>query len=110
MPSKGYRGTSRQAYLPDTKEGIEVLSLLAECFRRRFTFIVGTSVTTGATNTVVWAGIHHKTSPSGGTSSFGYPDPTYFERVKSEMAQRGVTLKEIGDKRENPARGRIDVK
>ena len=87
-----------------------MLSLLAECFRRRFTFIVGTSVTTGVTNCVVWAGIHHKTSPTGGTSHFGYPDPTYLDRVKSEMAARGVTLEQLGEKREDFKKGKIEVK
>jgi len=43
---------------------------------------VGRSVTTGLDNQVVWNGIHHKTSMSGGAANFGYPDPTYFNRVK----------------------------
>jgi deltex-like protein len=80
------------AYLPDTPEGRKVLALLVKAFERRFTFIVGTSVTTGKANTVVWAGIHHKTNTHGGTSHFGYPDPTYFNRVQLELADRGVTL------------------
>jgi len=33
--------------------------------------MVGTSVTTGQQNTVVWGGIHQKTSPHGGTSNHG---------------------------------------
>jgi deltex-like protein len=49
-----FHGTSRTAYLPETKEGIEVLTLLAEAFRRRLTFKVGTSITTGQSNVVVW--------------------------------------------------------
>ena len=53
---------------------------------------MGTSVTTGATNVVVWNGIHHKTNTQGGPSFFGYPDPTYFNRVKLELADRGVIL------------------
>ncbi len=61
-----YEGTIRSAYLPNNKDGQEVLTLLVECFRRKLTFIVGTSVTTGQSNCVVWGGIHHKTSPSGG--------------------------------------------
>ena len=73
-----YSGTSRTAYLPNNREGVEVLSLLAEAFRRRLTFKVGTSITTGQANCVVWQGIHHKTSPVGGPTSFGYPDETYF--------------------------------
>ena len=50
---------------------------------------MGTSLTTGATNTVVWAGIHHKTSPHGGT--FGFPDNTYLTRVEQEFAARNIT-------------------
>jgi deltex len=71
--------------------------LFAECFRRKLTFIVGTSVTTGQKDCVVWAGIHHKTSPTGGFASFGYPDATYFDRVREEMAARGVTPDQIGN-------------
>lgn len=64
--------------------------LLAEAFKRRLTFIVGTSQTTGQKNSVVWAGLHHKTSASGG--NFGWPDPTYFQRVTDELKDRGVIL------------------
>eukprot|EP00826_Nyctotherus_ovalis_P051624 TRINITY_DN6458_c0_g2_i9.p1 TRINITY_DN6458_c0_g2~~TRINITY_DN6458_c0_g2_i9.p1 ORF type:complete len:275 (+),score=81.08 TRINITY_DN6458_c0_g2_i9:92-916(+) len=85
-----YYGTSRTAYLPDNKEGREVLALLRKAFDRKLTFTVGTSVTTGQPNAVVWSGIHHKTSLEGGTSCYGYPDPTYFSRVKEELAARGV--------------------
>lgn len=52
---------------------------------------MGTSVTTGQTNCVVW-NVHHKTNTHGGSSSFGYPDPTYLNRVKLELADRGVVL------------------
>lgn len=57
--------------------------------------MVGTSLTTGRKNTVVWAGIHHKTNTHGGVSSFGWPDETYFARVKGELSDRGVTPNEI---------------
>jgi deltex len=87
-----YRGTSRNAYLPDIPEGRRVLALLIKAFERRLTFIVGTSVTTGQTNVVVWSGIHHKTNINGGSSRFGYPDPEYFYRVTQELADRGVQL------------------
>lgn len=33
-----------------------------------------------------------KTSPSGGATSFGYPDPGYFTRVKTEFEEKGVVL------------------
>jgi deltex len=81
-----FSGTSRTAFLPNNKDGQEVLTLMAESFRRKLTFVVGTSVTTGQSNVVVWGGIHHKTSPSGGFANYGYPDETYFDRVKDEMA------------------------
>jgi len=87
---KNYSGTSRIAYLPDNDEGREVLRLLKLSFERKLTFTVGTSVTTGRKDTVVWNGVHHKTNISGGSAMFGYPDPTYFDRVKLELASRGV--------------------
>jgi len=89
-----YKGTSRTAYLPDTPEGREVLALLVKAFERRHTFTIGTSVTTGQKNCVIWAGIHHKTAFTGGSTNYGYPDPTYFNRVKEELADRGVTLED----------------
>ena len=87
-----YTGTNRIAYLPDTLEGREVLALLFKAFQRRHTFTIGTSVTTGQKNCVIWSGIHHKTSRTGGSSNFGYSDPTYLSRVKDELADRGVTI------------------
>ena len=92
-----YRGTGRTAYLPDNTEGREVLCLLIKCFWRQHTFTVGTSVTTGRSNVVVWNSIHHKTSPNGGVLSYGYPDPTYLNRVKLELADKGIVIEE-GDK------------
>lgn len=47
-------------------------------------------MTTGQENCVVWNGIHHKSDTSGGASHFGFPDPTYFSRVKLELAAKGV--------------------
>jgi len=85
-PGRRYTGTRRVAYLPKNKEGEEVLELLKTAWTRRLIFTVGTSVTTGRSDTVVWAGIHHKTNKYGGSSNYGYPDETYFDRVKKELA------------------------
>ena len=93
---KYFSGTSRIAYLPNNKEGREVLALLKIAFDRKLTFVVGTSVTTGQKNTVIWNGIHHKTSLHGGTQNYGYPDPTYFNRVKEELASKGVLADDFG--------------
>jgi deltex-like protein len=85
-----FPGTGRTAYLPNTIEGNEVLTLLREAFDRKLIFTIGRSVTTGRDNQIVWNGIHHKTNLSGGSAYFGYPDPTYFDRVKLELAAKGV--------------------
>jgi len=61
-----YYGTSRVAYLPDNEDGRECLRLLKISFDRRLTFTIGTSVTTGRSDSVIWNGIHHKTNLSGG--------------------------------------------
>eukprot|EP00899_Mesostigma_viride_P013172 jgi/Mesvir1/21856/Mv04236-RA.1 len=89
-PGARFTGTSRVAYLPNTPEGLRVLDLLKLAFQRRLIFKVGTSVTTGMSNVVVWAGIHHKTSPAGGASWFGFPDDGYLDRVTEELRERGV--------------------
>lgn len=105
-----YSGTARIAYLPNNKEGREVLALLKVAFDRKLIFTVGTSVTTGQTNTTVWGGIHHKTNLTGGTARFGYPDSTYFNRVKEEMASRGVTLESINQDPEEIVKNLIKEK
>lgn len=89
-PGSRYSGTSRVGYLPDDLHGRKVLRLLVRCFQRRHTFVIGTSVTTGVSNCVIWNGIHHKTSTHGGPTSFGYPDATYLSRVTEELAAKGV--------------------
>jgi deltex-like protein len=100
----GYTGTNRISYLPNNKEGREVLALLKIAFDRKLTFTVGTSVTTGRKNTVVWNGIHHKTSLFGGPTRFGYPDKNYFNRVKEELAAKGVTQESVGRNLESIAK------
>jgi deltex-like protein len=95
---KDYTGTSRVGYLPYNKDGIKILGLLKVCFDRKLVFTVGTSVTTGQSNTTVWNGIHHKTNYCGGSANFGFPDETYFNRVEQEMAAKGVSV----DTLENP--------
>jgi len=91
-PGSVYYGTSRTAYLPDCPEGRKVLKLLELAFQRQLVFTIGTSVTTGQSDCVIWNGIHHKTSQTGGSTNFGYPDETYLERVTDELNAKGVTL------------------
>ena len=67
-PNPGYyfSGISRTAYLPDSPEGRKVLQLFRKAFDARLIFTIGTSHTSGATDTVVWNDIHHKTNIRGG--------------------------------------------
>lgn len=90
VPGELYSGTVRNCFLPDNEEGKEVLKKLKIAFERRLTFIVGTSITSGRSNTVVWNGIHHKTNTTGGPPRYGYPDPTYLGRVTQELANVGI--------------------
>ena len=85
-----YKGTSRKTYLPNNEEGKEVLSLLKIAFERKLTFTIGKSLTTGIDNSIIWNGIHHKTSLIGGPTMYGYPDPDYLTRVKEELAKKGI--------------------
>ncbi|KFV44975.1 E3 ubiquitin-protein ligase DTX3L, partial [Tyto alba] len=89
-PGKPYDGTSRMAYLPDSKEGREILQLLRRAFNQKLIFTVGQSRTTGAQGVITWNDIHHKTSRIGGPTNFGYPDPDYLQRVRSELKARGI--------------------
>ena len=67
----------------------QVLELLAEAWRRRLTFTIGTSVTTGESETVVWNETHHKTAITN-DRGHGYPDPNYLDHVIAELAAQGV--------------------
>jgi len=87
-PGVAFTGTTRMAFLPNSPEGREALSLLCHAFERRLTFTVGQSLTTGFNNSVVWTTIHHKTTLE--NSPFGYPDAGYLNRVKNELNEVGI--------------------
>ena len=89
-PGVPYKGTKRTAYLPANMEGREILYKFMKAWDDRLIFTIGTSLTTGISNTIIWNNIHHKTSPTGGPTNFGYPDPTYFNRVNSELSDVGI--------------------
>ena len=75
-----------------------MLALLAKSFHRRLTFTVGFSVVRGCDNCIVWNGVHHKTRTHGGSTHYGYPDTTYFNRVKQELALKAVIFESEEDK------------
>lgn len=89
-PGMPYHGTTRHAFLPDNSEGRHILELLQRAFRLRQIFTVGQSRTTGYDNVITWNDIHHKTNINGGAENFGYPDKTYLNRVRQELAAKGI--------------------
>ncbi|XP_010179077.1 PREDICTED: E3 ubiquitin-protein ligase DTX3L, partial [Mesitornis unicolor] len=89
-PGERYGATTRTAYLPDNKEGQEVLELLKRAFNQKLIFTVGHSRTSNAQGVITWNDIHHKTAISGGATNYGYPDPDYLQRVRLELKARGI--------------------
>ncbi|XP_027318027.3 E3 ubiquitin-protein ligase DTX3L [Anas platyrhynchos] len=89
-PGAPYKAVFRTAYLPNNKEGQEILQLLKRAFQQKLIFTVGQSRTTGLQGVITWNDIHHKTSIYGGPTNFGYPDPDYLKRVRSELKARGI--------------------
>lgn len=82
-PGVAHSGTHRVAYLPDNDDGRSLLKRLVYAFEHGLTFTVGTSLTSGVSDTIIWASIHHKTSLSGGPH--GFPDEGYFFNVNEEL-------------------------
>ncbi|ESN99120.1 hypothetical protein HELRODRAFT_67514, partial [Helobdella robusta] len=94
-PGKQYTATGfpRYGYLPHNLDGLKILQLLKKAWFRRLTFTIGTSVTTGRANVVVWNEIHHKTEMDN-KSGHGYPDPEYLNNVTKELTFHGVVEKD----------------
>ncbi|XP_053407925.1 uncharacterized protein LOC128559644 [Mercenaria mercenaria] len=93
-PGQRYKGITRTAYLPNNRKGREICDMLKVAFKRKLVFTIGRSRTTGADGVITWNDIHHKTDPKP-HSQFGYPDPTYLDRVTEELEVKGVTVKDI---------------
>ncbi|XP_029426756.1 E3 ubiquitin-protein ligase DTX1 [Rhinatrema bivittatum] len=84
------RGFPRHCYLPDNEKGRKILKLLIVAWGRRLIFTIGTSSTTGESDTVVWNEIHHKTEFGSNLTGHGYPDSNYLDNVLAELAAQGV--------------------
>jgi len=84
-PKLYYKGDERYCFFPNNPEGQEIVRLLKECFDKDHVFTIGTSVSRGLSNCIIWNGIHHKTSLTG---PYGYPDDTYLDRVRNEIMDK----------------------
>lgn len=118
------RGFPRHCYLPDSEKGrkvndssslhvehhlwlqafltrfsslhlfVQVLRLLLVAWDRRLIFSVGTSSTTGESDTVIWNEVHHKTEFGSNLTGHGYPDPGHLDNVLEELKAQGITEEE----------------
>jgi hypothetical protein len=87
-PGEAFKAIHREAYLPKSAAGRELLERLIIAFTYGLTFRVGASVTKKASNAIKWSSIPHKISLSPGT--FGYPDAAYFQAAHAELDALGV--------------------
>lgn len=85
------RGFPRHCYLPNNEKGRKVLRMLITAWERRLIFTIGTSNTTGESDTVVWNEIHHKTEFGSNLTGHGYPDASYLDNVLAELTAQGVS-------------------
>ena len=69
---------------------LQILRLLRKAWDRKLTFTIGTSVTSGQQDTVVWNEIHHKTEFGSNLSGHGFPDVNYVGNVLAELAAQGI--------------------
>ncbi|NWQ91381.1 DTX1 ligase, partial [Burhinus bistriatus] len=76
---------------------LQVLKLLIVAWDRRLIFTIGTSNTTGESDTVVWNEIHHKTEFGSNLTGHGYPDPNYLDNVLAELLAQGVSEATLKD-------------
>lgn len=76
---------------PAPHPALQVLRLLITAWERRLIFTIGTSNTTGESDTVVWNEIHHKTEFGSNLTGHGYPDASYLDNVLAELTAQGVS-------------------
>ncbi|KAL7554867.1 hypothetical protein ACHAWF_018412 [Thalassiosira exigua] len=110
-PGRKHGSKHAAAYLPNNIDGQNLLKRLKYSFLKGLTFTVGTSVTTGLADQCTWycriiyhvhhlgrTSVHHKTSPTGGTRTHGFPDPGYFQNSNGELDGLGVpSAQELND-------------
>nr|XP_060627514.1 E3 ubiquitin-protein ligase DTX4 [Anolis sagrei ordinatus] len=101
-PGKSFtaRGFPRHCYLPESERGRKVLKLLLVAWDRRLIFAIGTSSTTGESDTVIWNEIHHKTEFGSNLTGHGYPDPNYLDNVLTELAAQGITEESVAQEKD----------
>ncbi|XP_002737980.2 putative E3 ubiquitin-protein ligase DTX3 [Saccoglossus kowalevskii] len=86
-PGMKYKGELFTAYLPNNKEGSQLLNLLKKAFDKGLLFGIAPRE---ILDTIDWKDIDHKTSVTGGPEINGYPDPDYLKRLRQQLASKGI--------------------
>jgi len=90
-PGEPYSDLFCTSYLPNNPAGQDLCKLLRSAFLARLIFTIGKCPATGEENKIVSNGIELKWNRSGGPANCGYPDPSYLDRIESQLAERGIT-------------------
>eukprot|EP01084_Bolivina_argentea_P061967 113284_1 len=94
-PGMRYPSRTEYIYLPRSAQGMECLGMIRMAWKRKLLYTVGRSVTLSLDNRIIWTSIHFKTAKHGGSTEHGWPDKTYFARVKDEFKFVGITEDDI---------------
>lgn len=90
MPGHPYYGCSVTAFLPNNSEGKEIARLFGLAFVRRLLFRIGYNDASNQADQIIVNGIELKLRRIGGPANQGYPDPSYFCRLKIDLREMGV--------------------
>ncbi|XP_020796416.1 E3 ubiquitin-protein ligase DTX3L1 [Boleophthalmus pectinirostris] len=85
-PGQPYPGLRLCAYVPDSRDGRRVLSLLEKAFQQQLLFTVSTNV--HGEDVVSPASVPLKTQQEGGAIMNGYPDEDYLKKVRAVLKEK----------------------
>ena len=90
LPGDVYHGLDLTTFLPNNGEGREVVRLLTIAWNRGLLFRIGLNPRTSRMDQIVPNGFEFKLRKEGGLLLHGFPDPSYMNRLKSDLKDVGV--------------------
>mmetsp|Transcript_11672 Transcript_11672/g.25348 ORF Transcript_11672/g.25348 Transcript_11672/m.25348 type:complete len:541 (+) Transcript_11672:101-1723(+) len=98
-PGRNFHGfLRRKAYLPNNDAGRDLLTRIIYAWKRGLVFSVGTSKTSGRSDSIVWSSlVPHKTSFKGGPH--GWPDEDYLRVCHEKLNALLVPDAEVCERR-----------
>jgi deltex-like protein len=80
----------RDLYLPDNTEGRDIMRMLQLAWHRKLLLRVGFNPLTHKMDTIVANGFELKWNRIGGILNGGYPDDSYFSRLRMDLKDVGI--------------------